>query len=99
MRAPLTLGLAVGPERGFSQAQVAEDAWVHRPDDIQIGVGIAVQTIERAEEVGLFKTHHLHLAAVGDPEGACRGIEEWCAGVRFGARQHPPVPVDEIGSG
>ena len=48
-------GLAVGGQRGLGLAQVAEDALVDRPDHVEIGVRVAAQPIERAEQVGAIR--------------------------------------------
>jgi len=76
---------------------VAEDSGIHGPDHIKIGVGIAAKAVEGSKEVRRFEGHHLHIAAIRNPE--CRGgrIEKDGTALTLGSGQDAAVAIDQIG--
>ena len=93
------LGAPVGPKRGLRETQMAEDAGIHRTHHVEVGVGIAPQAIERAEEIGRFEADGRNIALVRGLEGRLRRGQERRAAGAVGPGEQAAFAIDQIGGG
>ncbi len=93
------LGLAVGGQGGLGFPQVVEDPPVYRPHDIEVGVRIGAQPIERPEQVAVLERAHRDVALVGGLERGLRRGHQRRRARRFRPGQDPAFMIDQVGGG
>ncbi len=89
-------GLAIVLQCAGGRDQVVEDAGLHPADDIDVGVVIGLELVERPDQGILLEDVLVQPGAVGELDRVLRRREERRGVVRLGARQHPALVVDDI---
>ncbi len=78
---------------------MVQDAPLHRPRDIEIGVIEALQLIERPDHISGIEAFGVNHARVGGGEGSRRRREEVRRRIDLGARQHTAIAVEKVDGG